>query len=160
VARTYGWPLFLVLLGIMNILACAQQTLAVPDDYPTTQAAIDAAQPGDTVSIAAGQYRENLLIDKPIFLVGEGMSVSSIRAADHSLSVLSIEVESGEVLISDLSVFLGRDDLYMYAGCEVEIYAQRILAVENDYGQAVFHSSRRRSTVAELGFSWLASAML
>ena len=55
-ARTYGWLLFLVLLGIMNILACAQQTLTVPDDYPTIQAAIDACVDGDKVVISDGVY--------------------------------------------------------------------------------------------------------
>ncbi len=33
-------------------------TLRVPDDHPTIQAAVDAAQPGDLVLIAPGTYRE------------------------------------------------------------------------------------------------------
>jgi nitrous oxidase accessory protein len=39
------------------------------------QAAIDAAEPGDTVTIPAGVYEENVVIDKRITLQGEGWPV-------------------------------------------------------------------------------------
>ncbi|MEW6219871.1 MAG: right-handed parallel beta-helix repeat-containing protein [Thermodesulfobacteriota bacterium] len=42
----------------------------VPADYPTIQSAIDAAQDGETVLVQAGRYRENLVIDKKLHLVG------------------------------------------------------------------------------------------
>src|SRR5262245_12504393 len=43
----------------------------VPDDYPTIQAAIDAAAPGDVIQVKAGTYRESLVINKPISLVAK-----------------------------------------------------------------------------------------
>lgn len=53
-------------LRLLVLLACAPTmgaTLSVPDGYPTIQAAIDAAAPGDTISLQAGRtYRENLVL--------------------------------------------------------------------------------------------------
>ncbi len=44
--------------------------LAVPAAYPTLQAAIDAAAPGQIIEIAPGAYAENLTIAKPLVLRG------------------------------------------------------------------------------------------
>lgn len=40
-------------------------TRTVPDDYPTIQAAVDAAEPGDMILIAPGVYREEVQVSTP-----------------------------------------------------------------------------------------------
>jgi len=46
-------------------------TIIVPDQYPTIQAAINAANPGDTVFVRNGTYFENVVVNKTLSLVGE-----------------------------------------------------------------------------------------
>ena len=42
----------------------------VPDEYPTIQTAVDAADPGDDVVVQKGTYKETIVIDKGINLIG------------------------------------------------------------------------------------------
>jgi len=42
----------------------------VPDAYPTIQAAIDSAEPGDQVVVRKGSYQENVTLDENVDLIG------------------------------------------------------------------------------------------
>ncbi|MEZ4713649.1 MAG: SdrD B-like domain-containing protein [Caldilineaceae bacterium] len=59
-------PLFLPAAHIATIAVCASG-----GDYPTISTAIQNAAPGDVLSICAGTYPENLVIDQNITLEGE-----------------------------------------------------------------------------------------
>lgn len=58
----------------------AQTTRNVPDDYATIQAAIDAADDGDTIIVAAGTYNENVVVDKSLILQGEDKETTIIQS--------------------------------------------------------------------------------
>jgi len=42
----------------------------VPAEYPTIQTAVDAADPGDDIIVQKGVYKENIIIDKGVDLIG------------------------------------------------------------------------------------------
>ncbi len=54
--------------------------LVVPSGYPTIQAALDAAAPGDTIRIRPGRYFEQLSIAKNVTIKGAGALSTTIRA--------------------------------------------------------------------------------
>jgi nitrous oxidase accessory protein NosD len=67
--------LALLVLGTLTILFHIQsveaRTIIVPDDYPTIQAAINAAASRDTVFVRNGTHYEHIEINRPLTLVGE-----------------------------------------------------------------------------------------
>ncbi len=103
-------------------VACADQ-LHVPSQYPTIQAAIDAAMPGDVVTIAPGTYRGHL------DTLGRAITLRSTDPSDPAvvaMTVLSGDTDfdgtgdtrilsaiSGETLattLDGLTLTLGRDE--------------------------------------------------
>ena len=84
-----GTASLLILLLVMTIGAQGPDhvngtIIQVPDDYPTIQAAIDAASDGDTIQVAAGDYTENLTISEGTPLSGGWVSPLGARQAGDS----------------------------------------------------------------------------
>lgn len=72
------WTIALALGGFE---AASAATLNVPADYPTIQAAIDAAHVADTVRVAPGRYEERLVIIRDIVLESrDGPATTTIDA--------------------------------------------------------------------------------
>lgn len=79
----------------------------VPEDYPTIQAAINAASPGDTIIVAPGTYAEYVCINKSITLLGTNRQ-SIITGASTPARVVDVKVGSitftGNVKISGFTI--------------------------------------------------------
>ncbi|MEZ0345207.1 MAG: NosD domain-containing protein [Infirmifilum sp.] len=105
--RAFSVAMVLVLLlqALQVHVARGGRAIVVPDDYPTIQKAVDAAAPGDTVYVKAGRYRENIVINKPIRLVGENPATTIIDGGGAG-TVLTIK--SSNLHITGFTIQNGR----------------------------------------------------
>jgi len=83
-----GLAFAIVLLLLINMLTLGfnirpaktkPATIIVPDNYPTIQDAINAANPGDTIFVRAGIYLEHVIVNKSISLIGEDAETTIIN---------------------------------------------------------------------------------
>ncbi|UUX93104.1 right-handed parallel beta-helix repeat-containing protein [Methanoplanus endosymbiosus] len=73
----------------------------VPDVYPNISAAIDAANPGDTITVGSGTYNEIIEINKPLTIkgvdTGGGLPVISGGGMSSALAVVSINCNNSVI---------------------------------------------------------------
>lgn len=62
--------LLAIFAGLAFATTANAKDLKVPDEYPTIQAAVDAAEDGDTVKVEGGTYVESVTVTKSIKLKG------------------------------------------------------------------------------------------
>src|SRR6187401_1617269 len=96
--RAIAVALSAALMAAIPLTAAAgANTLDVPAQYPTIQAAIVAAQPGDTVLVAPGTYLET------IDFLGKGITVQSSGGGAGSVVTFQTHETPASVL-SDLTI--------------------------------------------------------
>jgi parallel beta-helix repeat protein len=72
----------------------ALASVVVPRDFPTIQAAVDAAAPGGTVNVKAGTYTEEVVIGKDLNLRGAGKGATVIKSP-ALLTPYAVDVRNG-----------------------------------------------------------------
>jgi serine protease len=60
---TFGAALLVLVPPVAAAATAATKSISVPGDYPTIQAAVDAAPAGATIHVAPGTYPEQVVID-------------------------------------------------------------------------------------------------
>lgn len=73
-------------------------TLRVPDDFPTIQAAIDVARPGDLVQVAPGVYTEFVKLRPGVRLFGSGAGQTILDAQGQSHNLIDYTDAPGVVI--------------------------------------------------------------
>ncbi len=70
--------------------------LVVPTGYGSIGAAVENAEPHDTIIVEDGHYKENIVIDKPVALVSRnGYEKTTIEAKDEEKDVLKVVGSEG-----------------------------------------------------------------
>jgi len=95
-----------VVLGFGSVAQA--ETLRVPQDFPTIQAAVDAAHSGAKIVVGAGQYYENVSITKSVQLVsaaGPAQTVIDGRQLGPVMAVMGTGAE--EVIIEGFTLTNG-----------------------------------------------------
>jgi len=75
--------------------------IVVPNNFPTIQAAINAANSGDTIQVLAGTYSENVFVNKTVSLIGASPATTIIDAGGTGSAVI---VNASNVEISGFTL--------------------------------------------------------
>jgi len=103
-----------ILCTVLCAAVCLQaQIRRVPDDYGTIQEAVNAAEYGDTVLVAAGTYYENIIIR------GKHITVASLYLTTGDTSYISRTVIDGSAAGRTVSILSGADSSAQLSGFTV-----------------------------------------
>ncbi|MCX7422258.1 MAG: right-handed parallel beta-helix repeat-containing protein [Planctomycetia bacterium] len=105
-----------------------------PADFRSIQAAINAATPGDVVVVKPGIYRQRLLLEKSLDMLGDGpasdiivecddKSCLTVNADSASVNGLSFRLTKKDYIASAIKVINGDariEDCIIVGGCNIE----------------------------------------
>ena len=89
-----------------EIVNASPEDIWVPYDYPTIQAAINAANQGDTIHVASGTY-DPVVVNKSLTLIGEGEAIID----GHGAGIVGIDVTADHVYIYNLKIQNGNSSI-------------------------------------------------
>ncbi|MDW8329616.1 MAG: right-handed parallel beta-helix repeat-containing protein [Candidatus Bipolaricaulota bacterium] len=163
-----------VIVGLAPAPWALAKTIEVPKDFPTIQAAIDAAEAGDLILVAPGIYRENPIIIKSIKLRGSGKEtildgrslpdfptlriLSTTNVVVQNFTILSglrgIQIEySSQVIVANNSIQQARHQgILVWGGAHIEIHHNEIVHTEpreppRDLSDEAFYRGRGNGIV-------------
>lgn len=120
------WLWFWGVLAFVLTPAAAQAdgVINVPVDYPTINAALNAAYPGAVIQIAAGEYAEAVVIQQPVTVIGQ--PGATILGADD-IPTVTVE-NTGEVIVDSLVIRGGQQGIYVTRSRDVTLRNNTIIA--------------------------------
>lgn len=109
-----GWRVIAIILSLSSAIAIYSLFMViligipiiprlriVPSEYESIQEAVNEGLDGDIIYVKAGIYRENLVIDKSIMLVGEGLRRTLL---DGGMGDYTILIKRGGVVITGFTI--------------------------------------------------------
>jgi len=101
-----SWRRFLLTLLLLTLLPATlmawiivpatADTLQVPQEYPTIQAAVNAAGTGDIIEVGAGTYPENVIVNKTVIIRGDSATTTVVDGGGNDM-VFNIQEDDVEL---------------------------------------------------------------
>jgi parallel beta-helix repeat protein len=90
----------------IQLVRTEPRIIIVPDNYPTIQAGINAANLGDTIYVRAGTYYENVVVNKIVSLVGENKNTTIIdgKGTDLFMYGSAILLKANNATVSNFMI--------------------------------------------------------
>ncbi|UCG68275.1 MAG: right-handed parallel beta-helix repeat-containing protein, partial [Thermoplasmata archaeon] len=137
-----------IILGFIVIIVeiaphAKANTIYVPTDYTTIQAAIDAADPGDTVYVYNGTYYENVNVYKTINLTGENRNTTIIDGGGWN----TVEITADWVNITGFTVTNGDEGIYFESSSNNIIADNNVIS--NDHQGIFLTINSNYNTIAD-----------
>jgi nitrous oxidase accessory protein len=133
----------LVALPFLALPAQAATLQVGSGGYPTIGEAIAAANPGDTLRIGPGTYRERLVLSKPLSLVGDGLPTVDGNGAEEVILILAPDCRISGIKVQ------GSGAQMLSENAAIKVLADRSLIEDNRivtplYGIYLSDSSHHR----------------
>ncbi len=106
--------------------------VGIPGGYSTVGEALAAAAPADIVLVHAGEYRERLVVDQPVHLVGQGRPHIWGDGSGDVVLILADDVELRGFRISGSGLRM------MHSDAGVKIAGKRVRVAENELFDNLF----------------------
>jgi parallel beta-helix repeat protein len=106
--------------------------IRVPEDYPTVQEAIDAADPWATIIIAPGTYNESIIIDRPLTIIGGKGSSTDFAGGGSGIAVTILPAASGTI-VTNIVITNWDQGIFIDDASDCKIY-DNIMYLMNDTG--------------------------
>jgi len=132
----------------LELVPTVANFISVPKDYPTIQAAIDAAGKGDVVVVSPGTYQETIRLKSNVMVKGAG----AVIRRDGDAIVEAVDVTNASLIgftIDGMDV--AKNGILCKGNSDVNIRNNVILFTENAIG--CFDSSRPKILNNALGFN-------
>ena len=105
-----------------------------PGNYTTIQGAINASADGDTIQVYPGLYRENLLVNKEVIIVGNNATIDGGGAGD------AVQINANNTFLSGFYIINSSSDAgVLVNSCHVDI--QECTIAYNFYGIYACHGT-------------------
>jgi nitrous oxidase accessory protein len=142
-----GWR-SLLLLGVAVPLSARVLWVGASAEFPTVEAALRAARPGDTVRLQPGVYREwGLVVEVPIVLEGNGAAVLDAEGRGEILRVRASGVTIRGLVLRRSGVSFLRDNAAIRLDSVQDCRIERNRLEENFFG--IYLARSARCTVQE-----------